>query len=354
MNLIKKDSDYKWLYTRIYNSLKIMKYINIYGDDYDVVHYHGVHSLFMDFLKIRTPVISTLHGIFPACIANWGVDQWCEREPSAINCSICTSNIRKSYKPFLIGMMLYSSFYYSRMKSSLEKLDKVISVSNYVGNIVKNAFHLQNIVNIYNFIDIEKDILYNLKEDGNLNNTLNLDEDDKIILFSGGLVRKKGIHVLIKSFEKISKDDENVFLVITGIGPMENYIRKMSEENKRIIYLGFTPRSLQIKVLSRSSVFAAPSTYPDACPTTILEAMALGVPVVSTRLGGIPELVVDGRTGYLVEPNDPDALSRGILKVLSRDQDGLEENCIDRAKKFDITQIGPDIIALYHRLSKKG
>ena len=81
--------------------------------------------------------------------------------------------------------------------------------------------------------------------------------------------------------------------------------------------------------------------------------MALGVPVVSTKIGGIPELIIEGKTGLLVKPNDINELSFKITEILSRKQNVYREDCIKQAERFDITNVGEKITDLYLDLNRK-
>jgi glycosyltransferase involved in cell wall biosynthesis len=343
----RRKSALQWTYQYIQNSKKIRDAINEHGNDYDIIHYHGTHMLYMDKIDVEPPLIATIHGIFPSCIAFWGIEDWCRNNPTPYNCAICMLKIRKSYAPIIPGMLLYNKYYLDRMKKSLKRLDKLISVSDYVKNIVKEAYKLENITTKYNFIDIKNDLLSRIKPGTNMIE-YDLDPNKDIILFSGRLHPQKGISTLIESFNKIEKP--NVELLITGKGELESLVKKQSAENSNIKYLGYLPRDIQINLLSQSRLFVAPSTYPDACPTAIIEAMALGIPVVSTYLGGIPELVLDGETGYLTEPNNPDSLKTKIIKILAKEKGYFSENCKKQAKKFDINNIGEEIIKLYKTL----
>jgi len=343
----RRTSALQWTYQYIQNSKKVKVAINEHGNDYDIVHYHGTHMLYMDKINVEPPLIATIHGIFPSCIAFWGIEDWCRNNPTPYNCAICMLNIRKSYAPLFPGMLLYNKYYLDRMKKSLKSLDKIISVSDYVKNIVKEVFKLENITTKYNFIDIKNDLLSRLNPRKKILE-YNLDTNKDIILFSGRLHPQKGISTLIESFNKLKKS--NVELLITGQGELESLVKKQSAQNSNIKYLGYLPRDIQINILSQSRLFVAPSTYPDACPTAIIEAMALGIPVVSTYLGGIPELVLDGETGYLTEAKNPDSLKMKIIEILEKDKEYFSENCKKHARKFDINIIGEEIIRIYKTL----
>jgi len=343
----KRNSPFQWTYQFLTNSGRVKKAIEKYGNDFDLIHYHGTHMLYLDKVNIKPPLMVTIHGIFPSCIAFWGIEDWCGKEPTPVRCSMCMLKIRNYYVPFFPGMILYNKYYLDHMKKSFKSFNKVISVSDYVKNIVKDAFNLDNIITAHNFIDLNE-ILTNIDDTKTPHKDYLINEDTKIVLYSARLHPQKGITTVIDAFQKI--DTKNIVLLISGKGELEEYIQKMSREHSKIIYLGFLPRDVQLNILKNSDVFLAPSTYPDACPTSILEATALGVPVISTSLGGIPELIIDGETGYLIDPNNPEQLAQKINEVLMINKEKFQTKCRTQAEKFDIENIGVKIIKIYSEL----
>ncbi|MHA2168548.1 MAG: glycosyltransferase family 4 protein [Candidatus Kariarchaeaceae archaeon] len=338
----------QWVYQYLRNSHTIKEAINDHSGEYDIIHYHGTHMLYFDKIHIKSPLIATIHGIFPACISFWGINNWCENEPSPINCANCMVKLRKNYAPFYPGMILYNKYYYNRMKESLGAIDKIISVSDYVKNIVEKSLNLDNIITKYNFIDRAEIINYIKSEP--IQSTDLSRNTNKTILYSGRLHFQKGITTLLDSYRIIKKENINARLLISGKGELDNLVTQHSIEHEGIEYLGFLSRETQLNQLNHSNVFVAPSTYPDACPTAIIEAMALGVPVVSTTVGGIPELIINEKTGYLVKPNDSNALAEKIKRALGKNKDFWRKNCIEQSKTFDIKKIGHEIIKIYEKL----
>ena len=111
---------------------------------------------------------------------------------------------------------------------------------------------------------------------------------------------------------------------IIGFGPLEedlkNQVAHLGLENK-VSIAGPRSEGEIRELLSKASVFALPCVHAsdgavDNLPTVIMEAMATGVPVVSTRVAGIPEMVLDGETGYLVPENDPSSLAEQMRRLL--------------------------------------
>lgn len=137
------------------------------------------------------------------------------------------------------------------------------------------------------------------------------------ILFSAGsLTIQKGHKYLLEAFKIVNEKNDYVILVIAGEGELENELKLLTERLQvadRIIFLG---RSDDIPSLLAASDIYISSSIREGLPGSILEAMASELPVVATSVGGTPELVLDGITGFLVPPESPDELAKAIEKVL--------------------------------------
>ena len=229
INLLHRKSALQWVYQYLQNSYRIKEAINENSQKFDLVHYHGTHTLYFDKIGIKSPLLATIHGIFPACISFWGINEWCENKPSAINCANCMVKIRKYYAPFYPGMVLYNKYYLNRMKNSLGSIDKIISVSNYVKDIVQNSLDLDNIITIYNFIN-KNEIINEIKSieiEPEINNNI------RNVMYSGRLHNQKGIQVLLKSFIELQNEVNDVHLIITGKGELEELV--ISESKERVV-----------------------------------------------------------------------------------------------------------------------
>ena len=142
------------------------------------------------------------------------------------------------------------------------------------------------------------------------------DEEERLyspqVIFVGRLSAEKGVDVLIRAFRRLDLD---AHLLIVGEGPEREKLEALASGDARIHFLGYKPRPEALKLLKGSDVFVLPSIH-EGLSTALLEAMALGVPVVASRTGGNEELVEDGVTGILVPRNDPQALMRAIKTLL--------------------------------------
>lgn len=140
----------------------------------------------------------------------------------------------------------------------------------------------------------------------------------------GRLVPKKGFHVLLRAAASLVQQG-SATLTIVGEGPEQPRLRSLADElgiSDKVTFTGQLTWEQTLRTISGFSVLVAPSVRADdgdmdGIPNVLLEAGALGVPVVASRLSGIPEVIEDGRTGILVPPGDEKALARALRQVLS-------------------------------------
>jgi glycosyltransferase involved in cell wall biosynthesis len=134
---------------------------------------------------------------------------------------------------------------------------------------------------------------------------------DQQIVYNGRLSPEKGVDILLEGF---LNSNLKAKLVLIGSGPLEEKLREMARNDNRVIFTGQLPRQEALKIVKGSDVFVLPSIH-EGLSTALLEAMALEVPVVATRVGGNTEIVTDGETGLLVDPNPKDIIN-AISKLL--------------------------------------
>jgi glycosyltransferase involved in cell wall biosynthesis len=138
------------------------------------------------------------------------------------------------------------------------------------------------------------------------------------VVFVGSLDGPKGLDVLIEAWALVAKQVPAARLSIAGAGPMLREIRdrmRTLQLGDRIRLLGSIPRPGVRRLLDEGSCLVLPSRS-EGLGRVILEAMARARPVVATRVGGIPEIVDDGRTGILVPPDDPKELASALMLIL--------------------------------------
>lgn len=143
------------------------------------------------------------------------------------------------------------------------------------------------------------------------------------LLYIGRLVREKGLYELLQGLALARCQGVAAELVIAGAGPEEARLRQtaVAQGLECVSFLGPVRGAAKMTLLERADVFVLPS-YAEGLPYALLESMAAGVPVIATRVGGIPELVADGSNGLLVEPQAPQAIAVAI-RTLACDREAL-------------------------------
>lgn len=169
------------------------------------------------------------------------------------------------------------------------------------------------------------------------------------IVFVGGLVRQKGVDILLEAFQGIKAAEKGAELWIVGDGRERPRLEALARGLEGVRFLGH--REDLTAVFDGASVLVLPSRA-EGFGLVLLEAMASGVPVVATRVGGIEEVVEDGVNGLLVEKEDPRALAQGILKLLK--DGGLRErlvrNGLATARAFPWERTAREVDAVYAEL----
>jgi glycosyltransferase involved in cell wall biosynthesis len=135
------------------------------------------------------------------------------------------------------------------------------------------------------------------------------------ILFTGRLLGWKGLSVLLRAMTYLPRSER---LDITGSGQVDmwrGHAQSLGLEPERVRFLGVIPRPELLGRLSRASLVVVPS-YMESCPYSLIEAMALGKPVVASSVPGIQDMVSDGESALLVPPGNPKALASAMQRIL--------------------------------------
>jgi len=136
--------------------------------------------------------------------------------------------------------------------------------------------------------------------------------DGRTILFIGRLTTAKGVNFLIDAMRACPSES----LTVVGDGPERQRLEALAKDLPNVRFAGAVTRAEVDRLLSSARLLVQPSLQ-EGQPNTVMEAMAKGIPVVATRVGGVPDLVRDGVTGFLVEPGDVAALAARIREVMS-------------------------------------
>jgi glycosyltransferase involved in cell wall biosynthesis len=262
-------------------------------ENFDLLHYNEPHIILS---KPRIPTISTLHST--------GINEL-------------------ATKIKLSRLMTPMALIETLVKTPVMSLGDINSCRNSDLVITPNT-HLKHMIEKYCFYDGDQvHIVHNgiqLDSGDRDLDTHNISkfglEKKKYIFFAGRLDPIKGLEYLIKAFKEAKLGD--VKLAIAGAGYLEKSLKELSN-SKKIVFLGYISDSNTLSSLYRNSLlFVLPSLY-EAMPMVLLEAMSHGVPVVASRVGGIPEFIHDDINGYLVEPKDYHELGNKIRLLVENE-----------------------------------
>ncbi len=169
------------------------------------------------------------------------------------------------------------------------------------------------------------------------------------ILYLGRLERVKGVDLLCEAVARCAAQFPDLRLDVAGWGTLEAALRREYGNHPHIVFHGAVFGADKARLLAACAVVAVPSVYPEVFGNVVVEAYAYGKPVLAARSGGLPELVAEGQTGWLVEPRDVDALTDAVARLaadpaLAR---SLAPACFDAARQYAVDRVVGEYRLLY-------
>ncbi|MBA7657123.1 D-inositol-3-phosphate glycosyltransferase [subsurface metagenome] len=145
--------------------------------------------------------------------------------------------------------------------------------------------------------------------------------DNKLLLFVGRFVPLKNLPFLITTFREVVKEKKDIRLILVGEGPLKSTIKRLVKKYRLegyIIFTGKVPNKELPPYYSAADIFVIPSSY-DNFPNAVLEAMSCSLPVIATRVGGIPQQITHYKNGLLVKSENIDEFKKAILYLLTHE-----------------------------------
>lgn len=232
-------------------------------------------------------------------------------------CELCLNgNLKKGienkcyHESKMASMIRCYSMIYHRRKKLYDYVDYFVTPTNFTRNkLIEAGFDKNKIVTIPTFIDSSKI-------------TPNYDTYN-YLLFLGRLVPEKGAKYIVDAMKYLKKY-QNLKLYITGnINDDTTNILKIIEDNNlqdKIVFTGFLKGKELENLISNSLAIICPAIWYENMPNTVLEAYAYGKPVIASNIGCFPELIDDGKTGYLFTPKDSKDLANKIIQLVTNEQ----------------------------------
>lgn len=330
----------------------------------DVVHMNLVHRqitlsiLDAPYLKEHhVPVLFTSHDYILVC------PNYLMLDGSGKVCEACLGGHfgeclkRKCVKGSTAksAMAMMEADWYKR-HHTYQKIDRIIAPSEFMRDkLIQGGFPESQVIHMQNFA--QNDVLERARDAGDRTVW-----EHPYVLFFGRLSKEKGVGVLLDAFERaLPQLPAGTCLVIAGDGPERGALEAESSANDQIQLVGFKQGEELRRLISGATVSCCPSVWRENMPYSIMEALAEGTPVIGSRIGGIPEAVIEGETGWLAEPGDVGSLSGALTKavVIAQDRDayhGLQRSCRDYVlSRCEQAQYMNRLTDLYEELvSEKG
>ena len=224
---------------------------------------------------------------------------------------------------------------FNRYKAKIS--DLTITVTSADKKILMEKFGIPRykIRNIANGVDIQA-IQMHKRNANQIKKNLNIESSYKIIGSVARFTEQKGLKYFIQSMKYITAKISNTKFLIVGDGVLKDYLVSLANQSglsQDLILTGY--RDDAISIMSIFDVFVLPSLW-EGMPYTILEAMALKTPVVTTNVFGNREIVIDGKTGFLVPPRNSLAIAHAVINLLMNEDKALKmgESGFNRIEKL--------------------
>lgn len=220
-------------------------------------------------------------------------------------CKICEKCIGNNFLNCVKGKCVHGSTlksiigateaYYWNNRKIYKEIDKVICCSNFMkAKLDTNPVLREKTIALHNFIDIDNNIQAEKKD---------------YFLYFGRFSQEKGINTLIEACKALP----DVQFIFAGSGPLEESINGISN----IKNVGFKSGNELKKLIAQATASIYPSTWYENCPLSVMESISLGTPVIGADIGGIPELVEDGKNGLLFKAGCTEELISRITSLKS-------------------------------------
>jgi len=206
-------------------------------------------------------------------------------------------------------------FMRSTYRNIYQKADEIAAISNFLARRANKHGYQKEVKIVPNGVDLEK-FEKDLSSDelNQFRQELGLTKQDKVVVTASRLVYKNGVDNLIKAIK-----NSKVKVLILGSGPLDPKLKALAQEigvKDKILFLGHIDQKDLPQYLKISDIFVRASRS-EGLGSAFLEAMAAGLPVIGTKVGGIPDFLADGQTGLFCEVDNPSDLASKVQKILS-------------------------------------
>lgn len=221
---------------------------------------------------------------------------------------------------------------------SINQSDGVTAVSEYLKEETYKRFDIRKEIEVIpNFIDLDR---FKRSNKGHFKKAI-CPEDEKVVVHVSNFREVKRVPEVISIFDRVLKKDIKAKLLLVGDGPDRQRAERRCRELKICDQVRFLGKQEQVEeVLSIADLFLIPSGS-ETFGLAALEAMGCGVPVISSNIGGLPEVNIHGETGYLCDLDDIDCMADYAIKILTDEElhQDLSKQARKRAEHFEMSKV---------------
>ncbi len=227
---------------------------------------------------------------------------------------------------------------------------RIIAVSDYVREFTLKYFPLipsPKIIVVHNGIDLTRLQITDREES---RCSLGIGDDEFVIGFIGRLEEQKGVRYLLEAVKNLNSSFSHLKIIIVGDGALRKSLEEQASAMGNVTFLGYQRDTA--KLYSAFDVFVLPSLF-EGLPVSAIEAMAAGCPVVTTRVGGVAEVVEHEVTGLLVQPENSEQLADALQRLITHPDlcSQMGANGRERAKQeFSVEMMIARTERVYHEL----
>ncbi len=257
---------------------------------------------------------------------------------------------KKNYPDWLIRWLYYSAVHFLESRK-LQRLKLVVTNSQFTANTIKKTYPeaASKVRLCYKSVDIARyqEVFKKREETAP-------DPDRHVILFVGSNMIRKGVPDLVNAAPRVIKEHPEARFVIVGNDKSVPRLKQLCSDfnvDRNFEFAGWRSQAELLEYYRQATIFVMPSLT-EALGVTFLEAMAAGIPVIGTNVGGIPEIIEDGVNGLLVPIGSPSSIAVAINQLLADSQlrQSFANNAHNTLNKFDVTSMMDCTFRLYHEV----
>jgi len=284
-----------------------------------IIHGHTIHPIGIASVEVATrlnvPVVLTIHGALEIA-KGWLSDE---------------------IRHYVKYALKYSDIITTVSYRNKEIIEKIWSIPSKKILVIPNGFD----DNIFKYIPKE-----------HARKKLGLPTDKRILINIGNLVPEKGQKYLIEAFANVRKERDDVLLIIIGSGRLEVFLRKQIKKlglERSVFIVGHRPHN-EIPLWMNAADFLVITSITEGNPAVLFEALGVGLPVIATRVGGIPEIIISDEYGLLCNPKDIVCLTENILNAIDKEKEYNREKIAIYARRYSWSNIAKEYIKIYERV----